>query len=105
MDEHSLGWHNRLESLPLLFPLCLRFLCPESPCLYITFGCSSLTEVAEGGLFFFFFLPLQRVGTEKQPLDSHGSIHIPKAHCGPSWHISAPGASSKGGGFLHLPPP
>lgn len=54
MDEHSLGWHNRLEYLPLLFALCLRFLCPESPCLYITFDCSSLTEVAEGGLFFFF---------------------------------------------------
>lgn len=56
-------------------------------------------------VWFFFFLPLQRMGTEKQPLDSHGSIHVPEAHCGPSWHISAPGASSKGGGFLHLPPP
>lgn len=52
VDEHSPGWHNKLESLPLLFPLCFIFPCPGSPRLYS--GCGSLTEVAKGVSFYFF---------------------------------------------------
>lgn len=55
-------------------------------------------------MFFFSFL-WQRVGIEKQHLDSDGGVHVPAAHRGPPRDISAPGAPPEGGGFLHLPPP
>lgn len=45
------------------------------------------------------------MGTEEQPPDSHGCVHLPAAHRGPPRHRSAPGAAPEGGGFLHLPPP